>query len=186
MPAKYNPLESNLSEWPLRVALCLSASLPLCLSAPRAATSAAFRSAVLGAVVMLGYGHGSKYGRPAIASVAVSGFKNLPSGLVPAAARRRPPATAQPACASNAESCSGRHAQRRVPLQDGDRHAQDTASRDSQPPCSSRSHATATWAGDISVCLRAFQRPIADRASAGVCAPSCRATQCTVASSSMP
>ena len=104
----------------------------------------------------------------------------------PAAVRRRPPATAQSACASNAESCGGGHAQRRVPLQDGNRHAQDTASRDSQPPCSSRSHATSTWAGDISVCLRAFQRPIADRASAGVRAPSCRATQCTVASSSMP
>ena len=45
----------------------------LCLSAPRAATSSTFRFAVLGATVLLGrqYGHGSKYGRPAIASVAV-------------------------------------------------------------------------------------------------------------------
>ena len=75
---------------------------------------------------------------------------------------------------------------RRIQLQDCNRHAQDMASRDSQPPCSNRSHATVTWAGDISVCLRAFQRPIADRASAGVRAASCRATQCTVASSSMP
>ena len=183
MPAKYNPLESNLSEWPLRVALCLSASLPLCASGCN-----------VGCLQICGPWRSGDAGLRSRQQVRKAGNCQRGGQWLPESAQRAR------SCSGSAETSGNRAASlreqcrimrwqmcaRRIQLQDCNRHAQDMASRDSQPPCSNRSHATATWAGDISVCLRAFQRPIADRASAGVRAASCRATQCTVASSSMP
>ena len=58
-------------------------TLPLCAQGCNVVAS--FRPAVgLGAAAVLGkqYGHGNKYGRPAIASVLVSGFKNPHAGGV--------------------------------------------------------------------------------------------------------